>query len=130
MNLGLSNILKYEFSKFIPVERPLNLTNNIPDPNRLAGFVTGEGKFDVRLAHSNNKIGKRVQLRFRITQHERDVKLMEYIIKYLGSGKIYKYPKNPAVSFTIVKFSDIINIIIPFFETNPLFGVKQFDYFD
>jgi hypothetical protein len=40
---------------------------------------------------------------------------MEYLIKYLGAGQIYKYPKNPAVSLTIVKFSDIINTIIPFF---------------
>jgi LAGLIDADG endonuclease len=47
---------------------------------------------------------------------------MEYLIKYLGAGQIYKYPKNPAVSLTIVKFSDIINIIIPFFEKNPLLG--------
>ncbi len=32
----------------------------------------------------NNAVGSRVQLRFRITQHERDFKLMENIVKYLG----------------------------------------------
>lgn len=130
MNLGLSDFLKSEFNEFTPVERPVINTENIPDPNWIAGFVTGEGSFDVNIPQSTNKIGHRVQLRFRITQHERDIKLMEYLIKYLGSGKIYKYPRNAAVSLTIVKFSDITNTIIPFFEKNPLLGVKLFDYLD
>jgi hypothetical protein len=85
------------------------------DPSWIAGFVSGEGNFDVRITQSTNKIGYRVQLRFRITQHERDIKLMESIILKLGSGSIYKYPKVSAVSITIVKISDITNIIIPFF---------------
>ena len=70
MNLGLSDMLKSEFSKFTPVERPVINTENIPDPNWIAGFVTGEGSFDVNIPQSTHKIGYRVQLRFRITQHE------------------------------------------------------------
>ena len=70
---------------------------------------------------SANKIGYRVQLRFRISQHERDIKLMECLIKYLGTGKLYKYPGGkPAVVLTIFKFSDITNIIIPYFKQNSL----------
>ena len=131
MNLGLSDFLKSEFNDFTPVERQVINTENIPDPNWIAGFVTGEGNFDVRITQqSTNKIGSRVQLRFRISQHERDIKLMENLIKYLGSGKIYKYSGKSAVVLTIFKFSDITNIIIPFFEENPLLGVKLFDYLD
>ena len=55
---------------------------------------------------------------------------MELIIKYLGSGQIYKYPKKSAVSLTIVKFSDITNTIIPFFCKNSLLGVKLLDFQD
>lgn len=130
MNLGLSDLLKSEFNEITPVDRPIINTENIPDPNWIAGFVTGEGSFDVNTPQSNHKIGYRVQLRFRMSQHERDIKLMEKIIKYLGSGKIYKYPKNPAVNLTIVNFSDITNTIIPFFEQNPLLGVKLLDFLD
>jgi hypothetical protein len=32
MNLGLSDMLKTEFKGFIPVERPVINTENIPDP--------------------------------------------------------------------------------------------------
>lgn len=84
----------------------------------------------MNITQSNHKIGYRIQLRFRITQHDRDIKLMEYLIKYLGSGKIYKYTKSPAVVLTIVNLSDLTNTIIPFFEQNPLLGVKLLDYLD
>jgi len=131
MNLGLSDYLKSEFSSFTPVKRPIIKVENIPDPNWLAGFVSGEGNFDVRIPQQpTNQIGFRVQLRFRISQHSRDDKLMELLIKYLGTGKVYKYPGKSAVVLTIFKFSDITNIIIPFFEKNPLLGVKLFDYLD
>jgi len=130
MNLGLSLMLKSEFKKFNPIERPKFNTENIPDPNWIAGFVSGEGNFDVNITKSTHKIGYRAQLRFRISQHNRDIKLMENIAKYLGSGKIYKYPNKPAVSLTIVKLSDIHSIVIPFFNKNSLLGVKLFDYLD
>jgi hypothetical protein len=55
---------------------------------------------------------------------------MECLIKYLCSGTIYKYSEKPAVCLTIVKFSDITNIIIPLFDKNPLLGVKLLDYLD
>ena len=55
---------------------------------------------------------------------------MKILVDYLGSGKIYKYPGKPAVVLTIFNFSDINNLIIPFFEKNPLFGVKLIDYLD
>jgi hypothetical protein len=106
VNLGLSDFLKSEFNGIMPVKRQIINTQ------------------------STNNIGYRVQLRFRISQHERDLKLMECLIKYLGSGKIYKYTGKPAVVLTVFKFSDITNIIIPFFGQYPLLGVKLFDYLD
>jgi len=44
----------------------------------------------VNIHKSKNKLGYRTRLRFRITQHERDIKLMELLIQYLGTGKIEK----------------------------------------
>ena len=85
MNLGLSDFLKSEFLNFSTVKRPVINTENIPDNNWIAGFVSGEGNFDVRITQQlSNKIGTRVQLRFRVSQHERDTKLMELLVKPLG----------------------------------------------
>ena len=55
---------------------------------------------------------------------------MQKIIEYLGSGKIYKYGGKFAVSLTVVDFTDITNIIIPFFNNYPIIGIKLHDYID
>ena len=79
---------------------------------------------------TDSKLGYRVQLRFRITQHSRDIRLMEKIVEYFGSGKIYKYGGKSAVSLSIVDFTDITNIIVPFFNKNSIIGIKLCDYLD
>jgi hypothetical protein len=92
MNLGLSDMLKSEFAECIPVERPvIHYDNVILSPKWISGFISAEGNFDVRIPSTNSKLGYRVQLRFRISQHSRDNILMQKIVDYLGSGKIYKY---------------------------------------
>lgn len=102
LNLGLSDLQKVNFPNTVPVARPIINTTNIPNPNWLAGFVGGEGCFDVNITKSKtNKIGHKVILRFRIYQHERDLKLMEYLIKYLSAGKIEKDSRNQVVFFKI-----------------------------
>lgn len=131
MNLGLSEILKSEFPGYSPVERPIiNSDNANLKPEWISGFVSGEGNFDVRVPSSNSKLGYRVQLRFRITQHSRDVRLMEKILEYFGSGKIYEYNGKSAVSLTVVDMKVITNIIVPFFNKNPIVGIKFYDYLD
>ena len=69
-------------------------------------------------------------MRFRLSQHKRDLKLMETLIRKFGTGTIYKYTHTLAVSVVISNFADITNIIIPFFKQNSLIGVKQKHYQD
>ena len=57
-------------------------------------------------------------MRFRLSQHKRDLKLMETLIRKFGAGKIYKSTDRPAVSVVISSFADITNIIIPFYKQN------------
>jgi LAGLIDADG endonuclease len=71
-----------------------------------------------------------VQLKFKISQHERYIKLMELLIKYLGSGKLAKATSFPAVSVTINKLEHINKILIPLFNKYPIVGVKELDYLD
>ena len=49
---------------------------------------------------------------------------------FVNPGKLYKNSKEPFVSLTIYKFSEINKIIIPFFEQNPLYEVKILDFLD
>lgn len=131
MNLGLSDMLKLEFPEYTPVERPvINNDNVLLDPNWISGFVSAEGNFDVRMPSTNSKLGTRVQLRFRISQHSRDTRLLEKIAEYFGSGKVYKYSGKSAVSYSTVDFTNITNVIIPFFNNNSIIGIKLYDYLD
>jgi len=129
MNLGLNDIVKSEFSEIKPVERVIIQTTNIPDPNWVSGFVSGEGNFDPGIKIQEScKIGFQVYLRFRVTQHVRDTKLMELLIKYFGAGRIEN--SRQAVNFVVSNFSDLNQIIIPFFKKYPILGIKQLDYLD
>jgi LAGLIDADG endonuclease len=131
MNLGLSDIVKSNFNNIIPVNRPIINTTIIPDPQWVAGFVCGEGNFGVKIKKSKkNKIGYQIQLIFILSQHHRDIKLMEILKKYFGSGTVRKDPRHPAVYLILINFSDLTNKIIPLFEKYPIFGIKQLDFLD
>lgn len=124
INKGLSPELKAAFPDVIPVERPLVQDKKILDPFWLAGFIEGEGCFLVNISDSpTHKLGSKVELRFQITQHNRDALLMESLVKYLDCGKVFR--SREAVDFVVTKFSDITEKIIPFIEKYPIQGVKR-----
>jgi hypothetical protein len=90
-----------------------------------------EFHFDIKIHKSkSHKIGYQVQLRFRVSQDEIDIQLMEHLKKYLGSGIIEINNKTSVVCLSITKISTITKIIIPLFEKYPILGVKNLDYFD
>jgi hypothetical protein len=115
MNLGLSDLQKSEFINYNPVTRPIINYTEIPNPNWIAGFSSGEGCFLVTISKSNkNKIGQVIQLIFKISQHHRDKKLLELIAKYMNCGAVKSHSENAFV-FKVGKFSDVYKKVIPFF---------------
>ena len=128
INRGLSNQLLEAFPDVIALPRDLVTNNKISDPHWVAGFVTGEGCFMIKI---NKPIGNRnsqVLLVFQITQHKRDELLMISLIEYFNCGKVYKH--NDAYDFRVAKFSDLITKIVPLFQNYPIQGVKHKDYLD
>ena len=129
MNLGLSDELKRDFPSVIPAIVPIIANNKIFSPEWIAGFVSGEGSFIIKISKSrNSKLGVGVQLVFQITQHLRDEKLIKNFILYFGCGRLVKFDQK--VNFIVTKFSDIIEKIIPFFNKYPIVGVKALNYKD
>ena len=131
MNKGLSEDLKTAFPNVTPVSRPMVDVATIPDPNLIAGFVSGEGSFSINIAKSSScKTGTRVWSSFQLTQHSRDVELMKALIEYLGCCNSYLKTKQDIVDFVVSRLSDITDKIIPFFEKYPIVGVKALDFSD
>ena len=131
INLGLSDSLKVAFPDVNPVIRPdvdkeiLNLINN----NWISGFSSAEGCFLVSIGKSpSHKLGSSVQLVFQITQHSRDIMLMEKIVEYFGFGRVRI--RGNHVDYICTKFSNISDSIIPFFLEYPIKGVKSSDFED
>jgi hypothetical protein len=59
------------------------------NPHWIVGFIDGEGCFHVSVSKNNSmKLGYQVTLEFSITQHIRDKKLMEKLIKFFGCGYV------------------------------------------
>jgi hypothetical protein len=65
---------------------------------------------------------------FQIAQHTRDEQLMKSLTKYLNCGNVYK--RESSIYFIVVKHSDVIEKIVPFFEQYKINGVKLLDFHD
>jgi len=129
LNLGLSPELKASFPDIVPIQRPLVQDQIITDPDWLAGFTSGEGNFLIKISDSkSHKLGKAIQLRFKLTQHSKDEQLMKSLIEYFGDGNVYI--SNKAVDFIIQRFEVLTDKVIPFFEKYPIVGIKALDFAD
>jgi LAGLIDADG endonuclease len=131
LNWGLSNQLKKCFPMILPIIRPeIEINNNI-EPYWLAGFVSGDGSFDVNIHKSNTHlVGFQVQLRFRIAQNNRDRALLSNIIEYFQCGSLYFSENLHLCEYTVTKFSEINSKIIPFFKKYEIEGIKFLDFQD
>jgi len=99
----------------------------------VAGFTSGDGSFHIKTSKSaTTKLGTRVQLRFSVGLDIREKLLITDLVKFFNLQDFdkYIYTTENAVNFQITNFTDIMNIIIPFFEQYPIEGIKKLDYVD
>jgi hypothetical protein len=149
LNLGLSEKLKAAFLNFLPVTRPVFNIKNIPDPFWVAGFISGDGSFyfsirsRVNPTSTTGNIKRSVSLIFGITLHIREKEIIQALASYFtllseageGFDKLSLKPyqihiTKQSVSLYIRRFTEIDNVIIPFFDKHPILGVKSFDFAD
>ena len=90
----------------------------------LAGFVEGEGSFNVSLRKKiDYKTGWQVVLSFNVSQ--KDVKILELLHDTIGCGiiKVRKY--DGLHSLDVTNTQEIIQKVIPFFREYRLFSVEK-----
>ena len=133
MNLGLSDKLKEAFLDIVPVKRCLvteGVPTKRPDPYWLAGFTSAEGCFFVNITKSKSELKQIIRLRFIISQHSRDAQLMKSLTEYFRCGSCLERTGGLAVDFSVDRFSDLTDKIIPFFKEYCILGVKSEDFKD
>jgi hypothetical protein len=122
MNRGITPALKEAFPDYVPVDRTLiDATKLLPiDPFWIAGFASGDGSFMVILRADDAYLaGGRVEVAFALTQHDRDIQLMEYFVSYFGCGQCYTFKKHAI--FRCRNSIDIQEKILPIFLKYPIF---------
>lgn len=133
LNNGLPEDLKIAFPDIKPVARPLVQIKEccVPHVQWISGFTSGDGCFKVSIYKKPTiKIGYRVVLVFQITQHSRDEHLLNCLLKYFACGIIEKDPKGPYLNYSVYRFSDNYDKIMPFFIQNKLVRIKSKDFKD
>lgn len=95
------------------------------DPNYISGFTIGDGHFSLRTNSSNIKNKVFGSLSFGITQHIDNTDLLQSILLALDlkDAKIHKKTSD-TIQINISSRDNIRDIIIPFFDLYPLYGMK------
>lgn len=128
LNWGLSDKLAVAFPNIISVQRPQYEFKGIPHPYWVSGFTSGDGSFNLRINRpdSNKDKGPAVSLRYSINLNIREEALIKGLVSYFKSFSIvHSHSKNyyvsgDKISLQFNHLSEILNIIIPFFEKYPL----------
>lgn len=96
------------------------------NPHWVTGFVDAEGSFIIIVCRQPGSTGWRVSPLFTLHLHVKDLALLYKIKSFFGIGKIYVGKKS--ISFTVKRFDEIVNIVIPHFIKYPLRSAKSIDF--
>lgn len=127
INNGVSSKVAQYYPNIEAVSRPVFKLPEILNPYWVSGFTAGDGGFSINI-RSNKKIG----LIFHIAQHSKDIDLMNSLIKFFGTGKVYLRSNlsTPRCDFVIQNLTDITTKVINHFDNYPLNNIKTLDYND
>ena len=128
---GLSKSVSEAHPNVVPIKKPEHIPGKILlNPYWIAGFVQADGTFGLNYIKSKRmKLGYTCQPQFRITQHERDLVVLERIIQTLGCGNIVKPSSGrDRYDISVANIKDISTIVIPFFQDYSLYGAKYLDF--
>lgn len=119
---------KVYFQTFIKHYSTLIIKDVPLHPQWITGFTDGEGSFGIKISKGKGyKLGWKLQPFFQIKLNVRDLDTLYRIKEYFGGAGTISFDKNLA-KYTIRKLSDIVNILIPHFETYPLLTKKFADF--
>ena len=100
------------------------------DPWYVTGFTDAEGSFNIVVAKSPQaRTGWRVQARFIIELHIKDIALLRHIKSFFKNvGTITINDTKKIARYSVVDLNSIVNVIIPHFLNCPLQSAKVIDF--
>lgn len=100
-------------------------------PEFVTGLLDAEASFSISV-HQKSKLKKGnwvVQAAFQIRMHSKDSDLLALVQQFFkGVGFFTQDVKANTVNYSVTKLGDLINIIIPHFDSYPLQSAKKLDF--
>jgi hypothetical protein len=106
----------------------------------ITGFVDGEGCFSINFIRQPNRVsrpgyktGFQVAHEFAVSQGARSADSLHLLVEFFGVGAVYvnnrfDNHREPMYRYCVQRRSDLLEIIVPFFERYPLRTTKQQDF--
>ena len=97
----------------------------------LVGFVDGEGCFSVPIFRNRStSLGWQVQPAFAVVQGASSRDVLDAMVPFFGCGKVYinrrrDNHREDLCRYYVSRFGDLRDVIVPFFQDNPLRTAKR-----
>lgn len=132
LNKGLPAAVKEEFPDIQSAILPELNSWRTPlsfNPNWVAGFITAKGSFFISLnANEKRKAGYAISLAFSLSQHHRDIELLDGLATFLECGIARISSNRDAAELIITKSEDLNKKLIPLLKKYNLAGIKLLDF--
>jgi LAGLIDADG endonuclease len=99
----------------------------------VVGFVDGEGCFSISVVRNAScRLGWQVQHEFSVCQAAPSRSALEDVRDVFGCGRIVEQTRHDNHRTSLLRFSvkrrrDLVDVVVPFFEQNPLRTAKRLD---
>ena len=102
--------------------------SNKLDAKWVVGFVDGEGCFYVGInPHPDMTSQYQVLPEFTVVQHRRDIRILFALKSFFGCG-VVRTNHGERMAYRVRRLEHLREIIVPFFEKNPLKTQKYVDF--
>ncbi|MFN2526606.1 MAG: LAGLIDADG family homing endonuclease [Actinomycetota bacterium] len=99
----------------------------------LAGYVDGEGSFHVAIQRNpSTKFGWQLVPEFHVSQNPERASILTLLQSHLGCGRIRPNARtggrDKALVYVVRNRRDLLEKVIPFFETHPILSEKRLEF--
>lgn len=120
------------FPNIVPTGK--NIEQSLPtklNPYWVSGFVAGDGGFHVHIRNDiRYKMEFKVDYSFSITQHNKDLKLMNLFIEFFNCGSVVDRVAEDRCDYIVQDKNSMLTKIIPHFTEYELQNIKQLDFLE
>ena len=133
VSISLRKLGRASFSSLAALQSQTRISwgtsQDLLNPNFVTGFTDGEGSFLIIIRKNpKSKIGWRVEARFTISLHKKDLAILQLIKNFFnGVGNINK-ERETSVQYHVTTLQDLTNVIIPHFNKFPLITQKRANF--